>query len=157
MHSFIYELTTFERKFLLRSDVLGAFDKSCEVDSTGQLLNSIFAKALQSCQEVAMNGTWICFSLRYRIGCWGYVRVQFDTLDSELISAQEFLAFKEHLVTGKYENWVLEVDMEPFSKEFHRLRESESIGKGLEFLNRRLSTRLFQELDNGEQRLLELG
>ncbi len=155
MHLLIHELASLERKFLLRSDVLEALDKSCLVDNSGQLLNSPFAKAIRSCQEVAMNGTWICFSLRYRIGRWGYIRIQCDTLDTELISAKEFLAFKEHLVTGKYQDWVLEVDMEPFTREFYRLRESESIGNGLEFLNRRLSTKLFQELENGEQRLLK--
>ncbi|MGB5727682.1 MAG: sucrose synthase, partial [Thiogranum sp.] len=51
--------------------------------------------------------------------------------------------------------WTLEVDLEPFSREFYKLHESESIGRGVEFLNRRLSSQLFQDLGKGDQQLLD--
>jgi len=73
----------------------------------------------------------------------------------ETIGVSEFLAFKERLAIGGPDNqWMLEVDLEPFSREFYKLHESESIGRGVEFLNRRLSSQLFQDLGKGDQQLL---
>jgi len=74
----------------------------------------------------------------------------------ETIGVSEFLAFKERLAIGGPDNqWMLEVDLEPFSREFYKLHESESIGRGVEFLNRRLSSQLFQDLGKGDQQLLD--
>ena len=50
---------------------------------------------------------------------------------------------------------MLEVDLEPFSREFFKPQESRSIGRGVEFLNRRLSSRLFEEQGKGQQRMLQ--
>ena len=41
--------------------------------------------------------------------------------------------------------WPLEIDLQPFNREFPRLRESRSIGHGVSFLNRRLSSTLSSE------------
>ena len=40
----------------------------------------------------------------------------------------------------------LEVDLEPFNREFPKLHESSSIGRGVEFLKRRLSSPKISEL-----------
>ncbi len=53
------------------------------------------------------------------------------------------------------DEWPLEVDLTPFNREFPRLKESRSIGQGMAFLNRKLSSELFQNLDKGDERLLE--
>ena len=50
---------------------------------------------------------------------------------------------------------MLELDLGPFSREFPKLQEAHSIGRGVEFLNRRLSSRLFEDLGKGDRRLLE--
>ena len=62
---------------------------------------------------------------------------------------------RKRLAAGTSEDdWVLEFDLAPFSREFYKLREANSIGRGVEFLNRRLSSRLFEELGKGDKRLL---
>jgi sucrose synthase len=73
------------------------------------------------------------------------------------VEVSEFLRFKEHLVGGgeAKSDWSLEVDLGPFNREFYRLRESSSIGRGVEFLNRQLSSRLFDQLGKGDKRLLD--
>lgn len=154
LHLFLHEISSVQRSFLLRSDILEVYQNASEADDTGQLNNSIFKNGINTCQEAVMNDSWIYFVFRYRIGHLFYIKIQFDTLMIDCISAEDFYTFKDFLVTGVYPDWVLELDMEPFSREFYRLRESGSIGKGLEFLNRRLSTKLFQKLEEGEQLLL---
>jgi sucrose synthase len=71
------------------------------------------------------------------------------------VSVSDYLAFKEHLATGGFEDpFGLEIDMAPFDRERYKLLEEGSIGRGVEFLNRSLSSRLFEELGKGDQRLL---
>lgn len=41
------------------------------------------------------------------------------------------------------DNFVLELDLEPFNAEFPRLTRPESVGNGVQFLNRHLSSKLF--------------
>ena len=153
--AFIHHLRSLERQLLLRSDMQDAFAQFCE-NNTTDLRHTPIATLVSWCQEAALNESWIYLALRPAIARWKYVRVHLDTLASETVATSEFLGFKERLITGSQSNqWVLELDLEPFSREFFKLHESESIGRGVEFLNRRLSSRLFEELGKGDQRLLQ--
>ncbi len=154
--TFLYQLRAIEQQFLLRSRIRDTFKQVCDRNEYAALRTSPIAVVVDWCQEAAMDEAWICFALRERIARWLYVRVHPETLDMETISVSEFLAFKERLASHSPDNqWTLEVDLEPFSREFYKLRESESIGRGVEFLNRRLSSQLFQDLGKGEQQLLD--
>ena len=153
--AFIHHLRSLERQLLLRSDMQDAFVLFCE-NNTTDLRHTPIATLVSWCQEAALNESWIYLALRPAIARWKYMRVHLDTLASEIVATSEFLGFKERLITGSQSNqWVLELDLEPFSREFFKLHEPESIGRGVEFLNRRLSSRLFEELGKGDQRLLQ--
>ena len=153
--AFIHHLRSLERQLLLRSDMQDAFVLFCE-NNTTDLRHTPIATLVSWCQEAALNESWIYLALRPAIARWKYMRVHLDTLASEIVATSEFLGFKERLSTGSQSNqWVLELDLEPFSREFFKLHEPESIGRGVEFLNRRLSSRLFEELGKGDQRLLQ--
>ncbi len=67
------------------------------------------------------------------------------------ISTVEYLAFKERLVNGHpaADDWTLEIDLAPFSREFTKLQEARSIGNGVEFMNRSLSSSLFDKRGTG--------
>jgi len=152
---FLHELRSLNRSFFLRSDIQDSFERACATDTSGSLLESPIALLVDSCQEAAMDAAWVYFALRPRIGRWVFVRTHIDTLDTQSATTGDFLAFKERLATGDTgDEWLLEVDMEPFSREFYKLRESASIGRGVEFLNRHLSSRLFQDLGKGDRLLL---
>ncbi len=151
----LHELRSQNRPFFLRSDIQDSFENACSTDTTGNLRESPVSLLVESCQEAAMDAAWIYFALRPRIGRWVFVRTHIETLDSQAAPTAEFLAFKERLATGETgDEWLLEVDMAPFSREFYKLRESASIGRGVEFLNRHLSSRLFQDLGKGDRLLL---
>jgi len=51
-------------------------------------------------------------------------------------------------------HWPLELDFSPFSRGFPHLREARSIGRGVEFLNRRLSGQLFDRREGRNEDLL---
>jgi sucrose synthase len=154
--NFLHRLRALNQPFLLRSSIQDTFAQVCAEDESATLQTSPLATVVDWCQEAAMDDAWICFALRLRVARWMYVRIHPETMDMETIGVSEFLAFKERLATGGPDNqWMLEVDLEPFSREFYKLHESESIGRGVEFLNRRLSSQLFQDLGKGDQQLLD--
>jgi sucrose synthase len=139
---------------MLRSELLDAFEQLCKEDCP-ELCDSPLASVITCCQEAAMDTSWIYLALRPRIASWVFVRIHLESLQSEKIPVTEFLRFKERLAAGTSDDdWVLEFDLAPFSREFYKLQEANSIGRGVEFLNRRLSSRLFEELGKGDKRLL---
>jgi sucrose synthase len=146
-----------QRPFLLRSDLWDEFEFFCrEHPQSEALCASAFRKMIAKSQEAAIEAPWIYFAVREQVGRWTYIRVHLETLDFKEIDVSEFLAFKERLVTGKdtTQRWSLELDFGPFNREFPKLKEPRSIGRGVEFLNRRLSSQLFHSIGGGDKQLL---
>ncbi|KAE8795541.1 Sucrose synthase 1 [Hordeum vulgare] len=75
--------------------------------------------------------------------------VAFLLLQGILENQPEYLQFKEQLVRVNVSNkdFVLELDFEPFNASFPRPSLSKSIGNGVQFLNRHLSSKLFHDKD----------
>ena len=129
-----------------------AFDDICDRAGNERLRKSAFADAIEFAQEAAINHSWIYLALRTRIAGWTYVQIHLETMDIKAVSTADFLRFKERLAMGRTDDeWLLEVDFAPFSRGFYRLQEADPIGRGVEFLNRRLSSRLFDELGTAFQ------
>jgi sucrose synthase len=152
----IHHFSSTGRQFLLRSDILQLFSEVCSQEEGASLCESPLAEALSYCQEAAFNHAWIYIAARPEVASWYYLRLHIETMSLKQVGVHEFLRFKERLSSGAVEDpWLLELDLGPFSREFDKLREADSIGHGVEFLNRRLSSRLFEELGRGDQRLLK--
>ncbi|MEJ2575955.1 MAG: sucrose synthase [Gammaproteobacteria bacterium] len=154
-HQVWHHLKALERRLLLRSDLQDAFAELATAHGS-ELAESPLARLFRWAQEAAFDEAWIHFALRTRVGRWVYLRLHVDQMVPEEISVAEFLRFKERLVQpDTHTEWLLEVDLEPFEREFQKLHEARSIGKGVEFLNRRLSSRLFEGMREGARRLVE--
>jgi len=152
-HRVMHHLIGLQRPFLLQSDLQDALEQLCRDDE--QIADSALARALLQAQEAAINASWVYLALRRRVAKWDYLRIHLETMDLNEVSVSEFLRFKEHLATGGNDDpFGLEIDLRPFYREQQTLSEEGSIGRGVEFLNRRLSSRLFDELGKGDQRLL---
>ena len=145
------------KPFLLRSDLLDEFEAFCLQHRSMGLQEGALAETIGHAQEAAVETPWIYLAVRPSTGRWQYLRFHLDAVEHEEIPVGEFLRFKERLVDQAPASgaWTLEVDMGPFNRDFPRLKETRSIGRGVEFLNRRLSSNLFQELGKGDRRLLE--
>lgn len=143
--------------FLLRSEILDECRAFCAENPELQFEQSPLYALIQSAQEAAVDGSWIHIAVRPYIARWKYYRIHTELMDGAEVGVSEYTAFKERLVNGAAHDgdWTLEFDIGPFRREFPRLRESRSIGRGMEFLNRRLSSQLFQEIGQGDQRVLD--
>ncbi|MGB2987375.1 MAG: sucrose synthase [Phycisphaerae bacterium] len=145
------------KPFLLRSDLREELASFCAENPGTDLEHSPLADMVRAAQEAALAPPWMYFAVRPRVGHWTYLRAHVEAVDIDEVTISDFLAFKERLADGQAQDgdWPLEIDLGPFNTGFPRLKETRSIGQGVSFLNRRLSSELFQKLDQGDRQLLE--
>ncbi len=114
------------------------------------------ARVVRHMQEAVLQTSWAYFAIRENAGHWHYLRMHLDAAAPERIDVTAYLRFKERLVVPEAEiSNLLEVDFGPFNREFPRLKEIRSIGQGVLFLNRHLSSAMFQKPAEAHARLLD--
>ncbi|WOL06669.1 hypothetical protein Cni_G15403 [Canna indica] len=117
-------------------------------DGRAKLSEGPFSEVLRSAQEAIVLPPFVAIAVRPRPGVWEYVRVNVHELSVEQLSVSEYLQFKEELVDGRSDDrYRLELDFEPFNASFPRPSRSSSIGNGVQFLNRHLSSIMFRNKD----------
>ncbi|ESR32748.1 Sucrose synthase 2 [Citrus sinensis] len=122
-----------------------------EDEGMQKLSKSPFMKVLQSAQEAIILPPFVVLAVRPRPGVWEYVRVNVYELSVDRLNVAEYLKSKEELVEGQSgDNYVLELDLEPFNATFPRPTRSSSIGNGVQFLNRHLSSVMFRNKESLE-------
>ncbi|KAJ4722129.1 Sucrose synthase [Melia azedarach] len=122
-----------------------------EDEGMKKINESPFMKVLQSAQEAIILPPFVALAVRPRPGVWEYVRVNVYELSVDHLSVAEYLKFKEELVDGQSnDHYVLELDFEPFNATFPRPTRSSSIGNGVQFLNRHLSSIMFRNKESLE-------
>ncbi|KAJ4969448.1 hypothetical protein NE237_016149 [Protea cynaroides] len=140
------------KRILQPHDILDELANVVGADKGGQkLADSPFVEVLKSAQEAIVLPPFVAIAVRPRPGVWEFVRVNFHELIVEELSVSEYLRFKEELVDGEHNDpHALELDFEPFNAKIPRPSMSSSIGNGVQFLNRHLSSKMFQDKDSLE-------
>ncbi|MBI1352934.1 MAG: sucrose synthase [Acidobacteria bacterium] len=152
--SFCGRLLSLGRTFLLHSEVWDEFRAFSDGQPESGLRDAELGRFFFFVQEAAHDGRLLAMALRYQVARWTHVALDTQTLEARELSVSEYLAFKERLV-GVPSNGALEFDIAPFQRGFPRLQETRSIGRGVEFLNRKLSSQLFYEIGKGDRPLLD--
>ncbi|MFQ5643089.1 MAG: sucrose synthase [Thiogranum sp.] len=156
-HLVLHQLDDLGKPLLIRDEVQDAFARLCESDTNDCLSGTPIERMLQATQEAVVDADWFYFALRVRVGRWGYLRLNSNMMSVEEIAVSEFLYTKERLVDGRQDDsgQMLEIDLEPVLRGFPKMHETRSIGRGVEFLNRRLSSQLFADSSKGNRLLLD--
>jgi len=119
------------------------------VSSSGEIQKlPVFDDLIGAAQEAIVIAPWVALAIRPRPGIWDYVRVNVSELAVEELTVAEYLKFKESLVEETPDAFTLELDFEPFNASFPKPSLSKSIGNGVQFLNRHLSSKLFQDKES---------
>ncbi|GJP31505.1 hypothetical protein CLOM_g12573, partial [Closterium sp. NIES-68] len=125
------------------------------------LEDSPFGKLLLASQEAVVVSPWVALAVRVRPGEWQHVKINAEEVLVQAMTVPEYLAFKELLVStnggpsSDNPYYVLELDFEPFNASFPRLTQPRSIGHGVHFLNRYLSSRIFASQQGSIQPLVD--
>ncbi|HMA62650.1 MAG TPA: sucrose synthase [bacterium] len=144
-----------EDPFLLQTDIKDIFDKFSEKHGDSIFKDTILEDFITDTRVMCIKYPWLFFAVRTDIGKWEYVKFNQENVRFRQIKVKEYLKFQENLINGKtsLEDWPLEIDVSPFYKDFPKLREKTSIGKGVSFLNKHLSSRLFNDIEEEAENL----
>ncbi len=146
------------KDFLLHSELIDTFeDYLRRRDDAEALRRSPFGELIHHAQEAILDAPWIRLALRPGIGRWRYLDLHSEFMRVDERPVSDYLAAKERKIEGSAvdQRIPLEIDFAPFNREFPRMREARSIGRGVEFLNRSLAGRLFMGRGRGDRRLVE--
>ena len=146
------------KSLLLRTDVLDVYEEyTASLPSGSVLASDGFREFIERIQEAVIHEPEIALSVRPQVARWGHVQIQVEEMFAREISVSEFLRLKEQVADPASRNgdWRLEIDLTPFAREFPHMRETRSIGRGVEFLNRHLSNRLFERSGQGYRKLFD--
>jgi sucrose synthase len=131
---------------LQRHQLLAEYDT---ITSSGEIQKlPVFDDVIGAAQEAIVLPPWVALAIRPRPGVWEYVRINVSELAVEELTVPEYLKFKESLVEEVPDAFTLELDFEPFNASFPKPSLSKSIGNGVQFLNRHLSSKLFQDKES---------
>jgi sucrose synthase len=146
-----------KRPFMLSTDLSEIFQGFSRKADGRPLKHTAVETVFTLGQESAMRHPWIYVSVRHAIAEWKYLRFHTEEVLCDEVSVTEFLEFKEQLMEPNQseDQWVLEVDLQPFERGFPKLKEVRSIGRGVEYLNRHLSSHIFKDLQNGSRSILD--
>jgi len=148
LRSFLSELRHQENRYLLRNDILNAYTEYCsKYQKPEEFYNSSnLGKLIYYTQEIIRENGSICIILRSKIASQDAYRLT-EELNIELLSVQELLDIRDRFVNHYHPNEgdILELDFQPFYDYTPTIRDPKNIGKGVEFLNRYLSSKLFQD------------
>ncbi len=137
-----------EQRYLLRNEILSLFHEYCRnyEKSDSFLQASNLSKLVYYIQEIIVENESLCLIIRPNIAAQEAYRLLED-LTLEPMSIAELLDLRDRFV-GRFnpqEGDVLEIDFEPFYDYSPSIRDPKNIGKGVAFLNRYLSSKLFQD------------
>jgi sucrose synthase len=153
---FLEELRKFENRYILRNDIQICFDNYCKEqekpDSFSQ--HSLLAKLLYYTQEIILEEESLCLVYRPKIAKQEVYRI-YDGLTVEPLTIQELLNTRDRFVEHYHpeEGDIFQIDFDPFYDYSPMVRDPKNIGRGLQFLNRFLSSRLFQNPQQGLEAL----
>ncbi|KAK9863193.1 hypothetical protein WJX84_008269 [Apatococcus fuscideae] len=128
------------------------FQKVVTEEKNEELKNGRMGEGVGSCQELCIEAPSIGLAMRPLVGDWQYLKISasdkgsFEDSHFVQVDVSEYLAFKEGLVEGPRDvvdiMSTLELDLSPFSTHLPRLTRPKSIGNGVAFLKRQLSSKL---------------
>ncbi|MBD1997611.1 sucrose synthase [Oculatella sp. FACHB-28] len=148
LRQFASELRQRDQQYLLRNDIITAFAEYCAHNQKPEqfLQSSHLGKLIYYTQEIILDQESLCIIVRPKIASQEVYRLLED-LTVESMTVQELLDLRDRFVNrfNPQEGDVLEVDFQPFYDYSPALRDPKNIGKGVEFLNRYLSSKLFQD------------
>lgn len=148
LRQFASLLRSSEKRYFLRNEILQLFQEYChQYEKSVQFsTSSRLGKLIYYIQEIIIDNESLCLIIRPRIAQQEAYRLLED-LTVEPMTIEELLDLRDRFVNRYHpqEGDVFEIDFGPFYDYSPKLRDSKNIGKGVEFLNRYLSSKLFQD------------
>ncbi|HPQ52736.1 MAG TPA: sucrose synthase [Spirochaetota bacterium] len=155
---FFTELCSGEQRFLLRNDLLLAFENYCVAGKKSKTFRekSSVLDFLKKIQELFFRDGYAVIMHRHGIAKYRFYLLRCDGEDMTELDVGEFLDYKDqYLLQGKNEGMHLHIDLMPFYDFSPSIRDTKNIGNGIRFLNRYLCSSIFQHPGDWNQRVFD--
>lgn len=148
LKQFASQLRNSENRYLLRNDILAAFSEYCIQHKKPEYFyqSSHLGQLVYYTQEIILENELLYLIIRPKIASQE-VFCLLEDFTVEQVTVQELLDLRDRIVNrhNPSEGDLLELDFQPFYDYSPTIRDPKNIGKGVQFLNRFLSSKLFQD------------
>ena len=156
---FLYDLGKGNNKYLLKNDLLFAFEKFCNENEEIELQmtqHSIYKLLMRTPEIILMDGIAVLMH-RHAMAKYRLYKIHIHNDQVEEISKKEFLDIRDRHVRPQSSNdeQKLQIDFLPFYDYSPNIKDVKKIGKGVDFLNKHMASSLFQHPEKWNQLLYE--
>jgi sucrose synthase len=132
-----------DRTMLLRTEIADFFGQYAATDEGARLKGTQIEHVFGHTEEALAFDSRIMLSVRLGVADWHWIIFHTDPVCCEAVTVRDFLQTKEIRAGSQPdEAWMPELDLKPFEHGLPIMKEADSIGHGVEFLNRHLSNEL---------------
>ncbi len=149
--SFLKYTANQEKKLLLTGELLQLFDAL----NKNKEKKSEFVWFIEKIQETVSFDHTIFLNVREKIASTIFYKVNLEEFFIEEIKAKEFLANKEMCANPSMSDFMLNLNFSPFSDKSPSVRDVKYIGAGVEYLNRFLSSQMFNNVEKWKKILFD--
>ncbi|MGB5528998.1 MAG: sucrose synthase [Ignavibacteriaceae bacterium] len=142
--SFLKKVCSHEKKLLVKGELLEIFNQSRRKNGNNSITENIEQVVNKFTESVCLK-CCVYIETRGTIGRSEYYTFNVKELTGKKISAVDYLKVKERYRYPLLENDLLTLNFSTFYDKFPSIRESKSIGRGVEYLNRYLSSTMFTQ------------
>ena len=148
---FLKTVAVDKKKMLITGDLLKIYESHKGSIGSSDELESFIEKI----QETVSLDHTILMEVRERIAFTNFYRINLEEFLVDEIDAKEFLANKETTAFPDKANFLLNLNFKPFYDSSPSVRDTKYIGSGVEYLNRFLSSQMFNNIDKWKKILFD--
>jgi len=153
--AFLFSLPKTDNAIILRNELLLAFAAACDAGEIGPEAQPGLWRFLRRVQEMLFGDGERLVVFRHRKASCRIFRIFPGDVRPEAVDIPEFLAIKERLFLGEAAPARLTVNLAPFYDYGPKLKDPDSIGHGITFLNRFMSANLASQPEKWHNQLYE--
>ena len=154
----IWYITNQQQYIYLRNGIIQLFREYCDQNRKTKKFreNSSLFDFFKKVQELFITKEHLVLMHRYAIARYRFYMVRNDGEYMEEISLSTYLDLKDYYAQQKSKDgYHLHIDFMPFYDFSPSIRDTRSVGKGIRFLNRYLSSNIFSRPDEWNSKLFE--
>ena len=153
---FLFGLEYGDIPIILHNDILLAFQKFTEEKERTSNLSTVW-RFLRKVQEIIHLGERLVIVYRHRRASCRIYRLHQDEAILYVLDTRSFLTIKERLIRPDlpYDHRTMEINLAPFYDYGPTLRDPDTIGNGIHYLNQYMSTRLSTQSEKWNRELYE--
>ena len=143
--NYLKKVCSNDKKLLVKGELLEIFHQSRRKNGNNSTAEAIEQAVNKFTESVCVDECNVYVETRGTIGRSEYYKFNVKESTSKKISAVDYLKAKEKYRYPLLENDQLTINFKTFYDKFPSIRESKSIGRGVEYLNRYLSSTMFTQ------------